>query len=115
VSETHQIYVEPCAMVVDLPDEVLALCELMLPSGGLKVHRLANAAAVCESIGNLLPRLVVVPVTMRAADLDLIDDRAVAVGASILYLDWSHGSEMVTAQLHEMLLDLHEKFGSRRR
>lgn len=107
---TTELYVEPTAIVVDLPDEMLALCHEFLPPGGLTVKRVAHAHAACERMGVLLPRLVVVPAAMRAADLDLIEDRAAAVGAVVLHLDPDHGYELLGAQLHLTVQDLRTKY-----
>ena len=112
---TDQIYVEPSAVLVDLPEEVLELCHVMLPSSGLAVHSVTYSPATCDQIASLLPELVIVPVTMRAAELDMIEDRAVAVGATILYLDAGHGHESVETQIFETLKDVNAKFAGRRR
>ncbi len=107
---TTQLYVEPSAIVVGLPDDMLALCHEYLPPGGLAVKRVAHAHAACERIAVLLPRLVVVPADMRAADLDLIEDRAAAVGAIVLHLEADHGYELLGAQLDLTVQDLRAKY-----
>jgi hypothetical protein len=108
---TTELFVEPSAIVVALTDDVLALCHEYLPLGGLKVYRVAHAHAACERIAVLLPRLVVVPAAMRAAELDMIEDRAAAVGAVVLHLDSTHGYELLGAQLHLTLQDLRAQYG----
>lgn len=103
---TTELFVEPNAIVVGVPDDMLALCHEFLPLAGLKVYRVAHAHAACERIAVLLPRLVVVPAAMRSADLDMVEDRAAAVGAIVLHLDPSHGYELLGAQLHLTVQDL---------
>lgn len=108
---TTELYVEPSAILVDLSDELLALCHEYLPLGGLTVYRVGHAHAACERMAVLLPRLVVVPAAMRASDLDIIEDRAEAVGATVLHLDAAHGYELLGAQLHLTLQDLRMQYG----
>jgi hypothetical protein len=108
---TTELYVEPSAIVVGVPDDMLALCHEYLPAGGLKVHRVAHAHAACERMVVLLPQLVVVPASMRSAELDMIEDRAAAIGAIVLHLDPSHGYELLGAQLHLTVQDLRKKYG----
>lgn len=107
---TTELFIEPSAIVVGLSDELLALCHEYLPPGGLAVRRVAHAHAACERIAVLLPRLVVVPAAMRSADLDMIEDRAAAVGATVLHLDPGHGYDLLGAQLHLTLQDLRAKY-----
>lgn len=111
---TTELYVEPSALVVAVPDDLLALCHEYLGPGGLKVNRVAHAHAACERIGVLLPRLVVVPAAMRSAELDMIEDRAAAVGAVVLHLDAGHGYDQLGAQLHLTVQDLRMKYGRSR-
>src|ERR1700710_1406508 len=107
---TTELFIEPSAIAVGLPDEMLALCHEYLAPGGLTVKRVAHAHAACERIAVLLPRLVVVPAAMRSDDLDMIEDRAAAVGALVLHLDPGHGYELLGAQLHLTLQDLRAKY-----
>lgn len=110
---TTQLYVEPSAIAVGLRDELLALCHEVLPPAGLTVYRVAHAHAACERMAVLLPRLVVVQADMRAPDLDLIEDRAKAVGALVLHLDNGHDYDLVGAQLHVTVQDLRALYASR--
>ena len=112
---TTELFVEPSAIAVGIADDMLALCHEFLPPGGLKVYRVAHAHAACERIAVLLPRLVVVPAAMRSADLEMIEDRAEAVGAVVLHLDPDHGYELLSAQLHLTVQDLRMQYGSDRR
>ena len=108
---TTELFVEPSAIVVGVADDMLALCHEFLPPSGLKVYRVAHAHAACERIAVLLPRLVVVPAAMRPAELDMIEDRAAAVGAIVLHLDPTHGYELLGAQLHLTVQDLKTRYG----
>lgn len=108
---TTELFVEPSAIVVAVADDLLALCHEYLPPAGLKVYRVAHAHAACERIAVLLPRLVVVPAAMRSAELDMIEDRAAAVGALVLHLDAGHGYELLGAQLHLTVQDLRRNYG----
>ncbi|MDB4937603.1 MAG: hypothetical protein JWP87_4575 [Labilithrix sp.] len=108
---TTELFIEPSAIVVGLTDEMLTLCHEYLAPGGLTVYRVAHVHAACERIAVLLPRLVVVPAAMRSADLDMIEDRAAAVGATVLHLDPTHGYELLEAQLHLTVQDLRMQYG----
>jgi hypothetical protein len=113
VETTTELYVEPSAITVGITDELLALCHEFLPPAGLKVYRVAHAHAACERMAVLLPRLVIVPASMRSVELDMIEDRAAAVGAVVLHLDAGHGYEMLGAQLHVTVQDLRAMYGGR--
>ena len=113
VDTTTELYVEPSAITVGITDDLLALCHEFLPPAGLKVYRVAHAHAACERMAVLLPRLVIVPTAMRAVDLDLIEDRAKAVGAVLLHLDPGHGYDSLGAQLHLTVQDLRTLYGGR--
>ncbi len=110
---TTELYVEPSAIAVGITDDLLALCHEVLPPAGLKVYRVAHAHAACERMAVLLPRLVVVPAAMRSVELDLIEDRAKAVGAVLLHLDAGHGYDSIGAQLHMTVQDLRAMYGGR--
>jgi len=113
VDTTTELYVEPNAIVVGITDDLLALCHEVLAPAGLKVYRVAHAHAACERMAVLLPRLVVVPAAMRSIELDLIEDRAKAVGAILLHLDPGHGYDLLGAQLHMTVQDLRKMYGGR--
>jgi hypothetical protein len=108
---TTELFIEPSAIAVGLADEMLALCHEFLPPGGLTVYRVAHAHAACERIAVLLPRLVVVPAAMHSTDLEMIEDRAAAVGAIVLHLDSTHGYELLGAQLHLTVQELKSMYG----
>jgi hypothetical protein len=113
VETTTELFVEPSAITVGIADDLLALCHEYLPPAGLKVYRVAHAHAACERMAVLLPRLVIVPAAMRPIELDMVEDRAAAVGALVLHLDPGHGYEMLGAQLHATVQDLRKTYGGR--
>ncbi|MBX3234315.1 MAG: hypothetical protein KIT84_21620 [Labilithrix sp.] len=77
---THQVFVEPSAIAVGLPEEQLVLCIEVFGRAGLRVHR-ADPDAACERLTKLLPQIVVVATELDFSLREMIDDRAVAVGA----------------------------------
>jgi hypothetical protein len=113
VDTTTELYIEPNAIVVGLADDLLALCHEYLPPAGLKIYRVAHAHAACERIAVLLPRLVVVPANMPSDELDMIEDRAAAVAALVLYLDDDHAYELLGEQLSLTTQDLRARYGGR--
>jgi hypothetical protein len=115
VIQTSEVYVEPSAVTVGLRDDVLTLCHEVLPVAGLRVYRVAHVAAACERIAVLLPQLVVVPAMLHLTDLEMIEDRAVAVGAVLLHLDATHGYDVLARELEVAVAEVRERFGRRRR
>lgn len=67
-----------------LPDELAAICTDTLGDGGLRVLRVGHVAAASERIPVVMPQLVVVSATVRDAELDILNDRCVAVGAEVI-------------------------------
>lgn len=110
---TSEVFIDPSAITVALPDELFVLCHEVLPVAGLRIHRVAHAHAACERIAVLLPQLVVVLATMKSRDLDLVEDRAIAVGAIVLHLDPDHGYDVLTAQLEETVRQVKKRFAGR--
>jgi hypothetical protein len=85
MSITHQVFIAPSALAVGLADEQVVLCIEVFERAGLKVHR-TDAGAACEQMTKLLPQIVIVPRELEAALREMIDDRAVAVGAIVAVL-----------------------------
>jgi hypothetical protein len=83
---THQLYVEPSAMAVALPEEQVDLCHEVLGQAGLRVHRDEHVLAACKRITKLLPQVVVASAMLRSEVREMIEDRAVAVGAVLVEL-----------------------------
>jgi hypothetical protein len=81
---THQVFVEPSAVAVALPDEQLVLCHEVFGQAGLRVHRTEHVLAACERITKLLPQVVVTSSVLRSEVRNMIEDRTVAVGAVLV-------------------------------
>jgi hypothetical protein len=54
---------------------------------GVRVLRVAHAAAACERLAIAMPQVIVVLGTLHAAERDALADRATAVGALVMYVD----------------------------
>jgi hypothetical protein len=83
---THQLFVEPSAVAVALPEEQVVLCHEVLGQAGLRVHAAEHVLPACERITKLLPQIVVTSSALRQEVRDMIEDRAVAVGAVLVEL-----------------------------
>ena len=84
--ETIQRVATPTAILVGLPDSLAAACTETLADGGLKVLRAGHVAAASERIPIVMPQLVVITTTLRPEDMELLNDRCVAVGAEVIQL-----------------------------
>lgn len=82
--ETIQRVATPTAILVGLPDELTGLCTEALGDGGLRVLRAGHIAAASERIPVVMPQLVVVSAAIRQEELDILNDRCVAVGAEVM-------------------------------
>lgn len=100
MSITHQVFVEPSAIAVGLPEPQVVLCIEVFGHAGLKVHR-ADPAAACERMTKLLPQIVVIAGDLDLAHREMIDDRAVAVGAVVAELDATQDFPSIEATLTE--------------
>ena len=85
--ETIQRVATPTAILVGLPEGLAGPCTEALGDGGLRVLKVGHVAAASERIPVVMPQLVIVATTMRPDDFDTLNDRCVAVGASVLQLD----------------------------
>lgn len=83
---THQLYVEPSAVAVSLPAPQVLLCHEVLGQAGLRVHHDDHVLAACEQISKLLPQVVITSAKLRNEVREMIEDRAVAVGAVLVEL-----------------------------
>jgi hypothetical protein len=115
VTSTCELFVEPSAMVVALSDDLVALCHEVLPIGGLRVHRAQDVFSACRRMTELLPQLVVVSARLRAQALDMIEDRAIAVGAILVHAEAGHGYESIAAQLEAAVHQVRARFSRRTR
>lgn len=114
MTTTHQIYIEPHALVVGLPDEHVALCHEVMGDAGLRVDVMrSGVAAACERIPRALPQMVVASAALGPDALSAIEDRAVAVGAVFLLLGERPDYEAIGRQLETGVVLARERFGRR--
>lgn len=113
---THQITIEPHALVVGLPDEHVALCHEVMGDAGLRVDVLRTGlglAAACEKIPRALPQMVVASAGLGSEALAALEDRAIAVGAVFLLLGERPDYEAMGRQLETGVALARERFGRR--
>lgn len=110
---THEVFVEPAAFAVALPDEHVVLCHEVLGQAGLRVHRIHNVPLACEKITLHLPRIVVASAALPTSDLDMIEDRTVAVGAVLVFLESHKQYDAIERTLQTGLGVVRERFGRR--
>lgn len=75
------------ALLVGIDGDLATVCTLVLKAAGLRVERDAQLAAACQRIPVMQPYLVVLPSTLRDTGREAIDDRAIAVGAEVVWID----------------------------
>ncbi len=85
--ETIQRLATPTAILVSLPEPLATNCDELLVVGGLKVAKVGDVAAACERIPVVMPQLVMAPSTLKAKDMELLEDSCVAVGAELMKVD----------------------------
>jgi hypothetical protein len=83
-SQTYQRVSTPTAILIGLPDGAAELCTDVLSRAGLRVLRAAHAAGAAERIPVVLARIVVLSSATTEADVELLNDRCVAVGAEMI-------------------------------
>ena len=109
---THQIYIEPHALVIGLPDEHVALCHEVMGDAGLRVDVMRTELGL-EKIAKSLPQMVVASGSLGPDALGAIEDRAVAVGAVFLLLGDRPDYEAMGRQLEAGVTLARERFGRR--
>jgi len=114
MSTTHEIFIEPSALLVDLPDEHVVLCHEVIGQSGLRVHRSASVEAACEKIPRALPHLVIAGGGLSAASIAMLEDRAIAVGAVFVVLASGRDYESLLADLRGGVATARERFSRRR-
>ncbi|HEY8076734.1 MAG TPA: hypothetical protein VIF62_21560 [Labilithrix sp.] len=108
---THQVYIEPCAVVVGLPSEHVTLCHEVFGAGGIRVHAVADVSAATERITKVLPQLVVASANLGGSDRERVEDGAVAVGAVYLLLAELADYLAIERQLESAVAIARERFG----
>lgn len=94
-AETVQRIARPTGILIGLSDELAALCAQVLAEGGLQILRVGHVAAACERIPVTMPQLVVVASSLHPAEVDMLTDRCVAVGAEILHISPSDSPQVL--------------------
>ena len=97
--ETIQRVATPTAILVGLPEPLASMATEFLGDGGLRVLRVGHVAAASERIPVVMPQLVLVPTTMRAEELEILNDRCVAVGADVVAIAPETPAATLAAQL----------------
>lgn len=97
--ETIQRVATPTAILVGLPEPLVSLCTEALGDHGLRVLRVGHVAAASERIPVVMPQLVLVPTTMRVEEIEMLQDRCVAVGADLLRMAPTLTPEQVAGEL----------------
>jgi hypothetical protein len=126
---TNQVFIPPSAIAVALPDEQLVLCHEVLGGAGLKVHALSLGAAsadgaaadrqpllvACERITKLLPQVVVTTTTLGEDVREMIEDRAIAVGAVLVELNPDRPFDAVERSLGDAVTTARQRLGRKPR
>lgn len=112
---THELFVEPSAVAVALPDEQVVLCHEVFGQAGLRVHSHEHPIQACERITKLLPQVVVTSAALRDEVRAMIEDRAVAVGAVLVSLDRDRPFTNVERDLAEAVKTARARLGRKPR
>lgn len=91
MSTTTEIFVEPNAIAVALPEEHVVLCHEVIGQAGIRVHAVRDAELAVNKIAKAMPQLVVV--SSRALPdgvRERIEDTTAAVGAVLVRLPDEH-------------------------
>ena len=111
MSITHQVVVEPSAIAVALPDEHVVLCHEVFGQAGMRVHRTEHVTTACENIAKLLPQVVITSTALKNEVREMIEDRAVAVGAVLAVLHTDRDYESIERNLRGARLEARAQFG----
>lgn len=112
---THQIFIEPNAFAVGLPDEHVVLCHEVLGEAGLRLHRHEHPQAAAERITRLMPRIVVASASLPSEMREHVEERAIAIGAIIVTLYPHQTLQSVEHQLSSALSESNERYGRQTR
>lgn len=86
------------ALLVAVEGDQAQGCTLILRAAGLTVVKAGHLAAALERIPVLQPYVVVLPASMKAEANDAINDRTVAVGSEVVWVEPNASrSELTTA------------------
>lgn len=87
------------ALLVGIDGDLATVCTLVLRAAGLRVVKDAQLSSACQLIPVMQPYLVVLPETLREKGREAIDDRAIAVGAEVVWLDLTTDRSTLTTTL----------------
>jgi hypothetical protein len=73
-------------MLVALDARLQESCTTLLAILGLRVFKVGHAVGACERIPVVMPKLVIASTTLKESDGEALRDRAIAVGAELLWL-----------------------------
>jgi hypothetical protein len=110
---THELYVEPSAIAVALPDEQVVLCHEVFGQAGLRVHTSEHVLAACERITKLLPQVVVTSTMLRHEVRSMIEDRTIAVGAVLVELRPDNDFGTIERDLDDAVRTARHRLGRR--
>jgi hypothetical protein len=108
---TGQIFIEPCAVVVALPDEHITLCHEVFGQASIRVHAAIDPQVAADRITKVLPQIVVAPAGLPPDAREIIEDAAIAVGAVFVVLTNRPDYLVIERQLESGVAVARERFG----
>jgi hypothetical protein len=112
---TTQIFVEPNAVVVGLPDEQLVLCHEVCGQAGMRVHNWSDLDVACDKITKLMPQLVIAGASLADDARARLEDTTVAVGAVFIFLAERPDYVAIERQLEGAVAIARERFARKHR
>jgi hypothetical protein len=94
---TAQRFIPATAMLVDLGPKIAAACSELLGSLGYRVVFVAHIPAACERIAVVMPLLLVADADAGERERAELRDRAVAVGAHMLWFPKDADAQFVSS------------------
>lgn len=86
-AKTAQRFRAATAMIVEVPPEIAGACAKILTSHGYRVVTVGHVPAACERMAVVMPLLVIGDAACPQHARDELRERAVAVGADLLWID----------------------------
>jgi hypothetical protein len=99
------------AMLIAIDDKLFSACVSLLDDAGFRVIRVKHVAAASERLPVVMPHLVIASTSLVPAEIDVLSDRCVAIGAELLALS----AEVDTRLLGPLLASAAERALQRRR
>lgn len=110
-NSTFRFQPTPSAMLVAIPEDLAGHCAAALEP--LRMIRVGHAAGACERMPVTLPRVVVAVDTLAPNDRAMLEERAIACGAQLVFVSLSADLEALTVMLREAAALSAKKRGSR--